>query len=84
MTQTLEKMKKLTQAETESGSMRNTLVIVYIAGHSIMKDWKQCVILNEKNPVDQFYKTFEIERTLRSFAYAQRNVYVVGLFACCR
>ena len=62
----------------------NYLVIVFIAGHGILKDGGQLILLNEFNKLAGYYKTYKIEDELRWMSKKFPNSYIVGIFACCR
>ena len=62
----------------------NYLVIVFIAGHGVLKDGGQIILLNEFDRLNGYYKTYKIEVQLRWLAKNFPNSYIVGIFACCR
>ena len=64
--------------------MVNYLVIFLFAGHGLLKDGQQVLVVNEFDQKTSFYKFFMAENTLRNLAEVCPNAYLVGIFACCR
>ena len=62
----------------------NYLVIYLFAGHGILRDGMQSVLLNEYMKKDQFYRMFRAEAIIRMQASQYPNSYIIGIFACCR
>ena len=62
----------------------NYLVIVFIAGHGVLKDGGQIILLNEFDKFKGYYKDHKTENQLRWLAKNFPNSYIVGIFACCR
>ena len=60
------------------------LVICLFAGHGILKDGQQQILINEYDKKSGFYKLFMAEERLRAYARVYSNCYSVGVFACCR
>ena len=60
------------------------LVILLFAGHGILKQGVQNIVLNEFNPKDGFYKMHAIEGVVRAWANMLQNAYFITIFACCR
>ena len=61
------------------------LVILLFAGHGILKDGQQTLVLNEFDSGSGFYKLFKAEDTIRKLSYATSlNSYFICIFACCR
>lgn len=44
----------------------------------------QVLLTNEYDETKQFHKFIMAEQCMRSLACANENVYIIGLFACCR
>ena len=64
--------------------MKKYLVISLFAGHGMIKDGMQSLLINEYNELTGFYNMFEAEKWMRDIAERLTNVYVVSFFACCR
>ena len=63
----------------------NYIVILLFAGHGILKDGMQTLVLNEYDQKSGFYKLFKAEDTVRKLSYALNlNSYFICCFACCR
>ena len=62
----------------------NYLVIYLFAGHGILRDGMQSVLLNEYSKRDKFYKMFKAEAAIRLQGTHYPNSYIIGIFACCR
>ena len=63
---------------------KNFLVIYVLAGHGMICDGKQVVLLNEYSSFSGFYKFWGIESDVRDIAHNFANSYQICLFACCR
>ena len=44
----------------------------------------QCLLYNEYDPRNKFYKILMAEAKLRGWAEIYPNSYIIGIFACCR
>ena len=55
-----------------------------VAGHGIMYEGGQALVINEFDPKREFYKLLKIEAWIRVTAKHYANTYFVGIFACCR
>ena len=64
--------------------MENYLVIFLFAGHGILHDGMQSVLVNEYFSRTKFYKMFRAEAIIRGYAGSYPNSYIIGIFACCR
>ena len=63
----------------------NYVVILLFAGHGILKDGMQALVLNEYDNKTGFYKLFKAEDTVRKLSYVfNLNSYFICSFACCR
>ena len=62
----------------------NYLTIFLFAGHGIIKDGMQCLVLNEYDPQTKFYKLLRVEEKIRLYGAAFQNSYNIAIFACCR
>ena len=63
----------------------NYIVILLFAGHGILKDGMQTLVLNEYDSKTGFYKLFKAEDTVRKLsAVFNLNSYFICSFACCR
>ena len=61
------------------------LVFCLFAGHGILKDGEQHLVLNELDKKQGFYKLLNAESYIRRFSEAcNTNSYFIGIFACCR
>ena len=63
---------------------RKYTVICFFVGHGIVRDCMQEILLNQFDEKDNFYKSFEAERTIRDMSKKYSNAYMVTLFACSR
>ena len=59
-------------------------MIFFFAGHGVLFEGSQAILLNEFDKRSGFYKMKKVEAKLRSLAETFPNSYVVGIFACCR
>ena len=59
-------------------------VIFLFAGHGILKDGCQAMVMNEYDPDTKFYKLLRIEDKIRSLSNSYTNVFNIAIFACCR
>ena len=64
--------------------MENFLIIFLFAGHGLLKDGQQVLVLNEYDQKTSFYKLYMAEKKLRTLARVFTNSYLIGIFACCR
>ena len=63
----------------------NYVVFLLFAGHGILKDGMQHLVLNEFDEQTGFYKLFNAEDYVRRLSTAFcLNSYFICLFACCR
>ena len=64
--------------------VENYLVVLLFAGHGILKDGVQHVLLNQYDAKTQFYKLLAVEKKLRGWSEFYHNSYLISIFACCR
>ena len=62
----------------------NYLIVFIFAGHGIIKEGQQVLLYNEFDPETGFYKLFRAEQKMRGWALIYPNLFVIGIFACCR
>ena len=82
-----EVMKQLSKRMREGKNKTPTeryFIIFLFAGHGILEEGTQILLYNEYNKKTGFYEKFRAEAKLRAWAYSYPNVYLVGIFACCR
>jgi len=60
------------------------MVIALFAGHGLVKDNQQHVVINEFDVRTGYYRLFNVEKVLRGYARDHNNTYVIGINACCR
>ena len=63
--------------------MVNFLIITLYAGHGMLKDGMQSLLMNEFDNLKGFYKMIYAEKIARDWA-SHPNTYVIVFFACCR
>ena len=62
----------------------NYLLFCLFAGHGMISNNEQVILMNEFDKSANFYKFFNAEATLRKLAVQANNVYIVAMYACCR
>ena len=78
-----QKVIKVIKEGQENG--KNYLVVCMFAGHGILKDGMQTLVLNEFDRKTQFYQLFKAEDLIRQVASVySKNSYFIAIFACCR
>ena len=60
------------------------LVVYVLAGHGMINNGKQILLLNEYSANLRFYKHWAIEEHIRNIAKNFENSYQIAFFACCR
>ena len=60
------------------------LGIFFIAGHGMIHEGTQRLLLNEFDKQKKFYKLFPIETHIRNMTKFQKNSYLIVTMACCR
>lgn len=63
---------------------KNFLVIFVVAGHGMNDSGHQVLLINEFDDNTKFYKKFQLEKKLRTFAKMYPNTYNMAFCACCR
>ena len=54
------------------------------AGHGMIREGSQCIVLNQFDAKYEFYQLRPVERDIRLISGTYKNSYLVGIFACCR
>ena len=54
------------------------------AGHGMIKDGLQYILLNELDKNKGFYVLNQVEKEIRLLTANYMNCYLVAIFACCR
>ena len=54
------------------------------AGHGMIRDGSQNLLLNQFDKARGFYKFAVIEKDIRTTSAKYKNSYIVGIVACCR
>ena len=62
---------------------KNILYVHVFAGHGVLFDGEQCLLVNEYDKRTKFYVKFKAETKIREMAEYD-NTYHITLFACCR
>ena len=60
------------------------LGLFFIAGHGMIHEGTQRLLLNEFDKQRKFYKFFPIEINIRNMTKFQKNSYLIVVMACCR
>ena len=60
------------------------LGIFFVAGHGMIHEGTQRLLLNEFDKQRKFYKLFPIEIHIRNMTKYQKNSYLIVTMACCR
>ena len=60
------------------------VIISVFAGHGILKNGTQTLVLNEFDETTQFYKLLDAEHKMRLLSDMYCNSYIIAIFACCR
>ena len=63
---------------------RKYVEFCFVAGHGILKEGQQHLMLNETSPSEPKFVLYNIENIIRYMAFRFSNSYIVGAFACCR
>ena len=80
----LDELSKRIRQGKQSEPPENYLVVLLFAGHGILRDGEQTLLYNEFNQRTGWYKEFRAEAKLRTWAEIFPNLYIIGIFACCR
>ena len=59
-------------------------MISVFAGHGILKNGTQTLVLNEYDTDGEFYKLLDAEHKMRLLSDMYSNSYIIAIFACCR
>ncbi len=78
------KLEKRIRSGKEKSPVENYSVIFFFAGHGVLYDGMQALLLNEFNERQPFYNMYMAEKEIRRIAEANENSYVIAMFACCR
>ena len=62
----------------------NYLIIWIFAGHGIVKDGMQSMLLNQFDSETKFYKMLAAEGMVRDLANRYPNAYMLAIFSSCR
>jgi len=54
------------------------------AGHGLVHNGAQTVLINEFEPKTGYYKLFLVEQLMRAMSTNYKNSYHVAFFPCCR
>ena len=73
-------IRKRLRAEPEM----NFLIIQILAGHGMIDQGREILLLNEFDEDCKFYKFRHFEQTIRDRARTFTNSYQIAIFACCR
>ena len=60
------------------------LALSCYAGHGMIQDGRQIILVNELAPNKGFYKIVGVEENMRKSAIFNSNAYIVVIYACCR
>ena len=58
--------------------------IMFLAGHGMIHEGSQRILLNQYDNKREFYKLFQIEKEIRNITMRFKNSYIVAVAACCR
>ena len=81
--QALQMVTKLTKIFKQNPNEMH-LGIFFIAGHGMIHEGTQRLLLNEFDKTKKFYKLFPIEIHIRNMTKFQTNSYLIVTMACCR
>ena len=74
------KMSKMLQDNPE----KTQFGIIFLAGHGMITNGKQTILLNEYCTRSEFYELYKIEEDVRIVTRNLKNSYLVVIVACCR
>ena len=74
------KMSKMLQDNPE----KTQFGIIFLAGHGMITNGKQTILLNEYCTKSEFYELYKIEEDVRIVTRNLKNSYLVVIVACCR
>ena len=64
--------------------LETIFILCLFAGHGMIQDGRQILLVNEFDQGKSFYKTIGAEENIRNLAQNFSNAYLVVIFACCR
>ena len=82
--QTFDALSKKLREGNKKIPMEKYLIVFLFAGHGILKDGMQALLINEYDSKNRFYGLLKAEGKLRLWAEIYPNAYIIGIFACCR
>ena len=65
-------------------SQKQTLVFHVFAGHAVLQDGMQALLINQSDDHKSFYERFAAEKYVKRTAEKCANAYNVAVFSCCR
>ena len=68
----------------KSSPKKKHLGVFFIAGHGMIHEGSQRILLNEFDKFKKFYKLFPIEINVRNMTKYYKNSYLIVTMACCR
>ena len=74
---------RLKEGKNQQPKVNYTIIFLF-AGHGMLMEGNQVLVLNEWDKDQGFYRLFQAEKRLRMLADSYENCYVIGIFACCR
>ena len=60
------------------------MLVFVVAGHGMNESGMQTLLINEFNPKTNWYKMWNLEKFIRTFAEMYPNTYSMAFCACCR
>ena len=84
VTDALAKISKRLREGKKKRPVEKFLLVCLFAGHGILKDGMQSMLLNEYDENTGFYRLLCAEAKLRLWSEIYPNAYILGIFACCR
>ena len=63
---------------------KNHFGLFCYAGHGMIQNGTQCILLNQFDKKTGFYKLHQLEKQIRRITQNNHNMYVVAIAACCR
>ena len=78
------KLDKDLRKKLKEGPEKKYFSIFFIAGHGMLRDGTQWLLLNKLDENQGFYKMYATETEIRKWSRMNMNCYFVAVFACCR
>ena len=75
--------KKITERLRLKPDKKHSIIVV-TAGHGMIFNGSQALLLNQFEKSTQFYKMWAVEISVRDIARAFPNSHIIAIFACCR